>query len=170
MITLTIAQIHNQKSKAIQELEKTCRQYSFICEECSKNRNLECKNIEGTIGKGEQLASGMGYYELDLLGVMKTHMQGEEKGTTMMFSGREDSLMTEGVGLAVTPRAKSTLRSWHSVSSRLLTAEFLTQMGLLAVIVAYAPTQNSDSLEKDTFYEDLEEIMMRMNNLLLMHA
>ena len=69
------------------------------------------------------------------------------------------------LGLAITPRAKSTLISWHPVSSRLLTAEFLTQMGPLAAIVVYAPTENSDPLEKDTFYEDLEEIMMRMNNL-----
>ena len=41
----------------------------------------------------------------------------------MVFSGREEGLMTEGAGLAITPRAKSTLRSWHPVSSRLLTAD-----------------------------------------------
>ena len=98
-----------------------------------KIRTWNVRTLRGP-GKGEQIAMEMGRYELDILSVTETHIPGsgtlilhEEKGTTMMFSGRADSLMTEGVGLAINPRAKSTLRSRHPVSSRLLTAEFLTQ-------------------------------------------
>ena len=53
--------------------------------------------------------------------------------------------MSEGVGLAIAPEARSALRSWQPITSRLLTAEFLTKMGPLAMVVAYAPTESSAS-------------------------
>ena len=85
----------------------------------------------------------------------------------MMFSGKDDGSMSDGVGLAVAPEAWRALRTWHVVSFRLLTVEFLTQMGPLVVVVAYAPTENSGNDEKDSFYEELEEVMRSINGLLM---
>ena len=46
----------------------------------------------------------------------------------------------EGVGLALTPRARATMQYHQAVSSRVLAAEFLTKVGPLLIVVAYALT------------------------------
>ena len=104
------------------------------------------------LGKGEQLAMEMERNGLMVLGVTETHLPGtgvqtlhENKEYIMLFSGRVDGGMSEGVGLAITPEARSALRSWRPIASRLLVAEFLTRMGPLAIVVAYGPTENSVS-------------------------
>ena len=59
-----------------------------------KIRTWNVRTLRGP-GKGEQIAMEMGRYELDILSVTETHIPGsgtlilhEEKGTTMVFSGR----------------------------------------------------------------------------------
>ena len=64
----------------------------------------------------------------------------EESGYTMIFCGRQDERNMEGVMLALTPHARATVRCHQAVSSRLLAAEFLTKVGPLLIVVAYAPT------------------------------
>ena len=69
----------------------------------------------------------------------------ESKGYTMVFYGRQDGSTREGVGLALAPHAKAALRCYQAVSSRILTGEFLTKVGPLLVVVAYAPTDQSST-------------------------
>ena len=126
------------------------------------------------LGKSEQLAMEMERNGLMVLGVTETHLPGtgvqtlhENKEYIMLFSGRGDGGMSEGVGLAIAPEARSALRSWRPITSRLLVAEFLTRMGPLAIVVAYGPTENSVSEEKEHFIADLEEVMRRINGLVI---
>ena len=67
--------------------------------------------------KTEQLAREMKRYRLSILAVTETHLPGEgemvleeESGYTMIFSGRQDERNMEGVGLALTPYARATMR------------------------------------------------------------
>ena len=85
----------------------------------------------------------------------------------MLFSGRVDGKMSEGVGLDIAPEARRALRSWQPITSRLLSAEFLTHMGPLAMVVAYAPTENSASEEKESFFAELEEVLRCTNGLVI---
>ena len=71
------------------------------------------------------------------------------------------------MGLAIANEARSALRSWQPITSRLLTEEFLTQMGPLAMVVAYASAENSASEEKDNFFADLEEVMSSTNGFVI---
>ena len=87
-----------------------------------KNRLLSAREVQrfGTwnvrmlcgLGKPEQLASEMKQYKLSVLAVTETHISGEgvlsleeEGGYTMLFSGRQDDQIVEGVGLALSPQA-----------------------------------------------------------------
>ena len=145
-----------------------------------KNRLLSPREVQrlGTwnvrtlrgLGKPEQLASEMKRYKLSVLAVTETHISGEgkmpldEEGRyTMIFSGRQDGRSAEGVGLALSPQAQAALRHHQSVSSRIMTAEFLTHVGPLMIIVVYAPTNQDSAEEKDRFYGDLNCIMSRGN-------
>ena len=127
------------------------------------------------LGKGEQLPIEMERNGLLVLGVTEIHLPGtgiqtlhENKGYTMLFSGRVDGGMSEGVGLAISPEARTALRSWHPITSRLLTAEFLTHMGPLAMVVAYVPTENSASEDKHSFFADFEEVMRSTSGLVIL--
>ena len=127
------------------------------------------------LGKGGQLAMDMERTELMVVGVTEAHLAGtgvqrlhENKGYTMLFSGRVDGGLSEGVGHVIAPEAHSAFRSWQPItSSRLLVAEFLTCMGPLAIAVTYSPTENSANKEKQHFIADLKEVMRSMNGLVI---
>ena len=59
------------------------------------------------------------------------------------------------------------MRFHKAVSSRVLAAEFMTQVGPITVVVAYAPTERSSTEEKDNFYADLDGVMCRINGLVI---
>ena len=89
--------------------------------------------------KTEQLASAMQRYKLSILAVTETHLTGEgempldEEGQYVIpFSGRQDGQNVEGVGLALSPQATAAIRQHQSVSSRIMAAEFLSQVGPMA--------------------------------------
>ena len=67
------------------------------------------------------------------------------------------------VCLALTPHARSALRHYQAISSRLLIAEFMSHAGPLMVIVAYAPTNQDTTEVKDHFYCQLDSVMHRTN-------
>ena len=46
-----------------------------------------------------------------------------------------------------------------------MTAEFLTKMGPLLIVVVYAPTNQDSTEEKDSFYKDLDCVITRGNGL-----
>ena len=122
------------------------------------------------LGKTEHLAEEMKRYRLSILAVTETHLTGEgemlldeESGYTMFFSGRQDGHSREGVGLALSPYARAAMRHHHAVSARILAAEFLTQVGPLQVVVAYAPTNQGSEEEKDQFYDELDCVVTRGN-------
>ena len=111
--------------------------------------------------------------ELMVLGVTETHLAGtgvqtlyENKGYTMLFSGRVDGGLSEGVGRVIAPEAPSALRSWQPISSGLL-VEFLTCMGPLAIVVTHSVTENSANEEKQDFIADLKGVMRSMNGLVI---
>ena len=83
----------------------------------------------------------------------------------MLYSGRSDGMAREGVGLVLTPESAKALRCWRPISGRVLEAEFLTQKGALTIIVAYAPTEQAESGDKDAFYLDLDSAMGRAASL-----
>ena len=55
----------------------------------------------------------------------------------------------------------------QAVSSRVLVAEFLMQVGPLLIVVAYAPTDQDCAEEKDRFYSDLDCVMNNGSGLVM---
>ena len=67
----------------------------------------------------------------------------------------------QGVGLALSSQARAAMRHHLSVSPGIMTAEFLTQVGPLMIIVVYAPIDQASNEERDKFYEDLNCVVSR---------
>ena len=98
---------------------------------------------------------------VNLMGLQEVrwHGAGEVKmlDYTILWSGSpEGSARQSGVGLAVDKRTSSALLSWQPVSERLFIAKFSHTFGILAVFVAYAPTNTSPDSDKDSFYAELD--------------
>lgn len=62
----------------------------------------------------------------------------------------------EGVGLALSRHMQKAVRHYQAVLPQVLVAEFLTKVGPMSVVVAYAPTEQSSMEVKDQFYTDLD--------------
>ena len=124
------------------------------------------------LGKSQQLAAEMQRNRISILAVTETHlseaghlMLDEEKGYRLVFSGRKDGTTLEGVGIALDAHAWAALRHYQAVSPRILTAEFLSLMGPLMIVVVYAPTEDSSEEDKEQFYSELDEVMRKANGL-----
>ena len=83
-------------------------------------------------------------------------MLDEIRGHCLLFSGRQDGSSREGVGCALSRHARKAVRHYQAVSPWILAVEFLTKVGPMSVVVAYAPTEQSSIEEKDQFYTDLD--------------
>ena len=108
------------------------------------------------------LAGEMEHFRLSFLAVTEIHLSGEDemvldesRGHCMLFSGRQDVSSREGVGLALSQHVRKAMRHYQVVSPWVLVAEFLTKVGPMSVVVAYAPTEQSSMEEKDQFYTDV---------------
>ena len=131
------------------------------------------RTLQGA-GKLEQLEREMSRYNMNMVAVTETHLPGEGEiklgegsSYTLVYSGLQDERRSEGVGIAMTKEAKASMRSYHPVSARVLSAEFQTQVGPLLVIVVYAPTNQHSNEEKDEFYNDLDNTISRGNGLVM---
>ena len=109
---------------------------------------------------------------MSMLGVTETHLTesgqmqlDEVKGYKFLPSGRQDGKAAEGVRLALALWAWAALRHYQAVSPQILTAEFLSKVGSLFVVVVNAPTDQSSTEDKDHFYCELESVMTRANGL-----
>ena len=118
--------------------------------------------------KPELLANEMKQYNLFIVAVTETHLAGEgempldEEGRyVILFSGRQDGQNVEGVGIALSPQAQAAMRHHQSISSRIMTAELLTQVGPLMIVVVYDPIDWDSNEEKDKFYKDLNCVVSR---------
>jgi len=75
---------------------------------------------------------------------------------TFVWSGREDNRHQEGVALAVHRKAMSACVSRTPINERLLCARFKHSCGHLSVVVAYVPTESTNTADKDQFYAQLD--------------
>ena len=113
-------------------------------------------------GEIEQIIKERENCNLDILGIseMRWKKQGKKiiDGTTIIFSGNEEHHIN-GVGILMSKKASNALVSWKAINERLITARFISRHAKITVIMAYAPTEKSSEEDKDTFYEQLHDII-----------
>ena len=115
-------------------------------------------------GKLSQVVNEFDNYRLDLLGLSETRWTGSDKktlqsGHTFIFSGREDDIHEQGVGLLISKKVSKSLLEWQPFGPRLLKARFNSKFTKLTVVTCYAPTEEAEDADKENFYEQLQAIM-----------
>ena len=115
-------------------------------------------------GKTAQIAAEMKNYKLTILGISKARWLGSGQrrlasGEMLLFSGHEDddAPHTQGVALMLSKTAQGALIGWEAHGPRILAASFRTKKRSINidVIQCYAPTNESESDDKDAFYDRL---------------
>ena len=76
-------------------------------------------------GRVAQVINQMGKYKLNILGISEARWPGSgvydsPTGERMVYSGRGDKVMMEGVALIMDQKAKRSLMEWEPVNSRIL--------------------------------------------------
>ena len=115
-------------------------------------------------GATYMLARNMSKYKLHICGLSEVRwvdsgMIPIAQGHTLLFSGRKDGKHRQGVGLALSRKARTALKSFTPVNSRIITARFAASHGFCTVVQVYAPTNDSQEAQKNAFYEQLQSTL-----------
>ena len=112
-------------------------------------------------GNKDLLVSEMERYKLDMCGVCETHLTGsgsEIINGWLLVNSDKDDHHTHGVVLLLSPRSKASLMSYISINERILKVRLYATQAKVTIIVAYAPTEDTDVTIKDNFYADLQAV------------
>ncbi|KAI8491212.1 hypothetical protein Bbelb_308450 [Branchiostoma belcheri] len=111
-------------------------------------------------GKMAQLLKEFEEYQLNILGISEMRWTGSGKlcsdGKTVLSSGHEDQ-HRRGVGMVLDKEASRALTGWKPVNDRIITARFQSRHGKTTIVQVYAPTEDADEVDKDDFYEQLQD-------------
>ena len=112
-------------------------------------------------GSESVLASIFLKKKLNILGIQETQLTGKfEKriGSLLLInSGRDDNIHRQGVALLLDDCATDNFINYECINERILRARFKNRLVKLTVTVCYAPTESASAIEKDEFYDKLQD-------------
>ena len=79
----------------------------------------------------------------------------------IVYSGVVEGRAKGGVAILISERLSSCLKEWKCKNERLMKVRMRIDGKWVTQIQAYAPTEDSDEGLKDSFYDSLEEMIVR---------
>jgi exonuclease III len=77
----------------------------------------------------------------------------------LLYSGPSDGRGLHGVAIAMKVKYESAILEWNPINSRIAHIRLSAKPCNLAVVCAYAPTEDANDEAKDDFYEDLSRVL-----------
>ncbi|GFO10095.1 endonuclease exonuclease phosphatase domain containing protein [Plakobranchus ocellatus] len=110
-------------------------------------------------GKLENVVKEMEMMKLNILGLAQVRWTGPGSmklgSKTLIYS--EGHTHERGVGIVFDVTTAKSLGSWCSISDRVVVAKLVAKPLNLGIIQIYAPTSDSEDVEVEKFYEEIEK-------------
>ena len=123
-------------------------------------------NVRSVKNKENEVIREMKRYNIDVLGLSETKARGNGMkavdGASYVYSGVTEGRAKRGVAIIVAERWADCVRSWSCVSERCVTVRLNVAGVWLTLVQVYAPTDDTDSVAKDEFYAEVQEVMNRV--------
>ena len=115
-------------------------------------------------GNIAQAAREMAKREIDIMGISETHWIGNGKlqlqeGEIIIYSGREDNIHRQGVGILMSKSASRALIDWSPISERIVQAWFYSNHIKLTLVHVYVLIEDAEEQVKDDFYAKLQDVL-----------
>lgn len=119
-------------------------------------------NVQSLRGKEVELVEEVKKYKIDILGITETKKKGqgvEDLGShKLIYSGVIGERARAGVALLVRNEVFEKL-DFNVISERLLESNLEFEHKHIKIIVAYGPNEDASKEDKETFYNDLQQVV-----------
>ena len=123
-------------------------------------------NVRSIKNKENEVIREMKRYNIDVLGLSETKARGAGMkvvdGASYVYSVVTEGRAKRGVAIIVAEKWADCVRSWRCVSERCVTVRLNVAGVWLTLVQVYAPTDDTDSVAKDEFYAEVQEVMNRV--------
>ena len=113
-------------------------------------------------GKLEVVKQEMARVNVDILGISElkwTEMGEFNSDDYYIYYCGQESLRRNGVALKVNKRVQNAVLGCNPKNERMISVRFQSKPFNITVIQAYAPTSNSEEVEVEQFFEDLQDLL-----------
>jgi exonuclease III len=108
------------------------------------------------------LFSQLKEYRLGITALQETRWQGKDitdmKSHTLFYSGKEEETRELGVAFIVERSMKRNILDFKAVDERICVLRIQTKFHNTSFINVHAPTEEKDEMEKEAFYQKVEEV------------
>jgi len=112
-------------------------------------------------GALEDLIKCMKEYKLELVALQETRWPGSgdhvSNGYTLLYSGDDTTRL--GVGFLLGPQVKKAVLNFNAVNNRMCMIRLRMRLANLSIVCVHAPTEDSSPQDKDSFYDNLDDLM-----------
>lgn len=109
------------------------------------------------------LSEELDRYQMDLVALQEVRYPGTGKLETdkhiLYYSGSENGKFQKGVAFMVNKRLAAAVIEFQPIDDRIAVLRLKGRFTNITIITLYAPTEEAEDEEKDTFYEILEEVI-----------
>ncbi|XP_008486018.1 craniofacial development protein 2-like, partial [Diaphorina citri] len=135
-------------------------------EKCVRNVRIGTLNVGSLTGKGRELVDLMERRKIQILCVQETRWKGDKakvlaEGYKLFYSGA-DHRGRNGVGIIVDKELKEEVCEVERINDRIMSMKLAIGKSLSRVICVYAPQVGCDDSEKEEFWKNLDEVVMRV--------
>ena len=108
------------------------------------------------------LLSQLKQYKLDITALQETRWQGKDimdmKSHTLFYSSKEGGTREFGVAFIVERNMKRNVLDFKAIYERICALRIKTKFHNLSFINVHAPTEEKEEIEKEGFYQKVEEV------------
>lgn len=117
-------------------------------------------------GRMQEIRNEMRLYKIDIIALQEIRWRGQGRidkpDYTLLYSGSEGKTGQLGTGFMMNTAMKECLLEFEPQSNRICKIRLRGKFRNITIISAHAPTNEKEDQEKESFYENLEEVYNRI--------